>query len=80
VIAAAAYAKAGDDNDAAIAQRVMSVLSGLLQHAGALAVGVDHFGKISDTGTRGSFAKEGHADAVLSGVLSIGRSNGWRGC
>jgi len=66
VIAAAGYAKAGDDNDAAIAQRIMSVLSGLSQRTGALAVGIDHFGKVTDTGTRGSSAKEGHADAVLA--------------
>jgi AAA domain len=66
VVTAAGYSKAGDDNDAAIAQRVMSVLSGLSQRTGALAVGIDHFGKVTDTGTRGSSAKEAHADAVLA--------------
>jgi AAA domain len=66
IISAAGYAKAGDDNDAAIAQRLMSVLSGLSHRTGALAIGIDHFGKITDTGTRGSSAKEGHADAVLA--------------
>jgi hypothetical protein len=66
IVSAAGYAKAGDDNDAAIAQRLMSVLSGLSHRTGALAIGIDHFGKITDTGTRGSSAKEGHADAVLA--------------
>ena len=66
VVTAAGYTKSGDDNDAAIAQRVMSVLSGLSQRTGALAVGIDHFGKVTETGTRGSSAKEGHADAVLA--------------
>jgi AAA domain len=66
VVTAAGYTKSGDDNDAAVAQRIMSVLSGLSQRTGALAVGIDHFGKITETGTRGSSAKEGHADAVLA--------------
>jgi AAA domain len=66
IVTAAQYAQAGDDNDAAIAQRIMSVLSGLSQRTGALAVGIDHFGKVTDTGTRGSSAKEGHADVVLA--------------
>jgi hypothetical protein len=66
VVTAAGYSKSGDDNDAAIAQHIMSVLSGLSQRTGVLAVGIDHFGKVTETGTRGSSAKEGHADAVLA--------------
>jgi hypothetical protein len=68
IIAAAGYAKPGEDNDTAIAQRVMSVLAGLSQRTSALVLGVDHFGKIVDTGTRGSSAKEGHADIVLAAL------------
>ena len=66
MVVAANYANSGDDNDAAIAQRIMSVLSRLSQQTGLLAVGIDHFGKVIDTGTRGSTAKEGHADTVLA--------------
>jgi hypothetical protein len=66
VIAAAAYANAGDDNDTAVSQKVMSVLSGLSQQTGALVIGVDHFGKVVEVGTRGSSNKEGHADVVLA--------------
>jgi hypothetical protein len=33
---------------------------------GALVVGTDHFGKVLETGTRGSSAKEGAADAVIA--------------
>ena len=66
VVVAAGYSKSGDDNDAAIAQRIMSVLSQLSQQTGMLVVGIDHFGKVTETGTRGSSAKEGHADAVLA--------------
>jgi hypothetical protein len=66
IVTAAGYAKAGDENDAAAAQRVMSTLDGLSQRTGALVLGVDHFGKVTDTGTRGSSAKEGAADVVLA--------------
>ena len=66
IIAAASYAKTGDDNDQAAAQKIMSVLSRLSERTGALAVGLDHFGKVVETGTRGSSAKEGHADVVLA--------------
>jgi hypothetical protein len=66
MIAAAAYANAGDDNDTAVAQKVMSVLSGLSRQTGAFVLGIDHFGKVVEGGTRGSSAKEGHADAVLA--------------
>jgi hypothetical protein len=66
LIAAANYTKIGDENDAAMAQKIMSVLSGLSMRTGALVLGLDHFGKIAETGTRGSSAKEGHADTVIA--------------
>jgi hypothetical protein len=66
MIAAAGYVNAGDDNDAAVAQKVMSVLSDLSRQTGALVLGVDHFDKDVNVGTRGSSAKEGHADVVLT--------------
>jgi hypothetical protein len=56
----------GGDNDAAASQRVMSMLRILSQHTGALVVGIDHFGKMVETGTRGSSAKEGAADTVIA--------------
>src|SRR5262249_34587263 len=65
IIVAAQYAKAGDDNDAAVTQKVMSVLSDLSRQTGAFVIGIDHFGKVVDTGTRGSINKESHADTVL---------------
>jgi hypothetical protein len=66
MVAAAAYTNAGDDNDVAIAQKVMSVLSQLSQRTGAFVIGIDHFGKVIETGTRGSSYKEGHAETVLA--------------
>jgi hypothetical protein len=66
IITAAGYTRSGDENDAAMAQRVMAALAGLSRKTEALVIGVDHFGKNSETGTRGSSAKEGHADVVIA--------------
>jgi AAA domain/Bifunctional DNA primase/polymerase, N-terminal len=56
----------GEDNDAAAAQSVMTALRDISQRTGALAVGIDHFGKVMESGTRGSSAKEGAADTVIA--------------
>ena len=56
----------GGDNDTAASQKVMTVLRILSKHTGALVVGIDHFGKVVQTGTRGSSAKEGAADTVIA--------------
>jgi hypothetical protein len=66
VVATAGFAKAGDENDAAIAASVMNTLAALSRGAAALVLGVDHFGKTVETGTRGSSAKEAAADVVLA--------------
>jgi hypothetical protein len=62
----AAQHKEGGDNDTAASQKVMSAISALAKHTGAVVVGIDHFGKVVETGTRGSSAKEGAADTVLA--------------
>jgi AAA domain/RepB DNA-primase from phage plasmid len=66
VVAGAGFARAGDENDAATGQIIMNVLERLSQQTGALVLGVDHFGKSSETGTRGTSAKEASADVVLA--------------
>jgi hypothetical protein len=66
LIASAGFARAGDENDAAAAQLVMNRLATLARNARTLVLGVDHFGKTAETGTRGSSAKEGSADVVLA--------------
>ena len=63
---AACYAKNGDENDAATAQGIMTRLAALARNVGALVLGIDHFGKQVETGTRGSSAKEAAADVVLA--------------
>jgi hypothetical protein len=66
VIDAAGFTKPGDENDAALGQVIMGRLAGLARQTGALVLGIDHFGKAIETGTRGSSAKEGRADVVLA--------------
>jgi AAA domain len=66
VAAGAGYAKSGDENDAAIAQRIMDTLARISKLTRAFVLAVDHFGKAAETGTRGSSAKESFADVVLA--------------
>jgi hypothetical protein len=66
IIAAAQFAKAGDENDAAVGQKLMAALSEISRATGAFVLGVDHFGKAVETGTRGTSAKEAAADVVLA--------------
>jgi RecA-family ATPase len=55
-----------DENSAAHVQPVMDALHQLARTTGALVMVVDHLGKSINVGTRGSSAKEGSADAVLT--------------
>jgi hypothetical protein len=75
MIAAAGYAKDGQENDAAAGQAVMNTLRQVAREAGCFVMGVDHFGKAVETGTRGSSAKEGAADVVLA-LLGDKSTNG----
>lgn len=61
-----AAAEFKDGNDAAEAQVVMNRLASFSKKSGAFVFAIDHFGKVSDTGTRGSSAKEGACDVVLA--------------
>jgi RecA/RadA recombinase len=62
----AACAGFTDENDAGQAQSLFNALRMLASASGATVVGVDHFGKAVETGTRGSSAKEAAADFVLA--------------
>ncbi|WP_244483627.1 AAA family ATPase [Methylobacterium sp. Leaf91] len=66
----AAGAGFDDENSAAETQKVMNALERLSHHTGAFVLGVDHFGKAVETGTRGSSAKEAAADTVLAALAS----------
>ena len=52
--------------NSALGQILMRALAALSRATDALVVGIDHFGKAVETGTRGSSAKEGRADVVLA--------------
>lgn len=55
-----------DENASAETITLMKRLNELSRRTGALVLGVDHFGKMVETGTRGSSAKEAGADVVLA--------------
>ena len=59
-----------DENSASEAQKVFNVLRQLSNAAGALTLVIDHYGKISETGVRGSSAKAGAADAILAALAN----------
>jgi hypothetical protein len=63
---AAGLSKQGELNDDAIAKMIMSRLADASIQTGALFVGVAHFGKNIETGTKGSSGFEDDADAVLA--------------
>jgi hypothetical protein len=66
VAACAGYSRAGDESDPAAAQTVMNVLKAIAQTLGCFALGVDHFGKNVEAGTRGASSKESASDLVLA--------------
>jgi hypothetical protein len=66
VAASAGYSTPGAENDNAINQALMNVLRVVGQALDCFVLGVDHFGKQLETGTRGGSAKEASADLVLA--------------
>jgi hypothetical protein len=66
IAACAGYSKAGDENDAAVGQAVMNALKVVAQQLGCLVLGIDHFGKNLEAGTRGASSKEASAEIVLA--------------
>jgi hypothetical protein len=55
-----------DENSAAQGQAAMNVINALSKSTGALVLACDHFGKVMETGTRGTSAKEAAADVVIA--------------
>jgi AAA domain len=66
LVASAGYTIKGEENDPALGQVIMNQLAELSRLSGAFVLGVDHFGKAAETGTRGASSKEGSADVVLA--------------
>jgi AAA domain len=63
---AAGYAKAGDENDPAACQKLLSVLHRAAEACDCFILAIDHFGKTIEAGTRGGSSKEASADIVLA--------------
>ncbi len=66
IAACAGYSRAGDEYDNAVGQSLMSVLKAVAQDVGCFVLGIDHFGKNLEAGTRGASSKESSADLVLA--------------
>ena len=65
IAACAGYRRSGEENDNAVGQALMNVLKTVAQKIDCYVLGVDHFGKDLEAGTRGAAAKESSADSVL---------------
>jgi hypothetical protein len=66
VAASAGYAQMGAESDNAIGQQLMNLLKLAAVQLDCFVLGIDHFGKNINTGTRGGSSKEGSADLVLA--------------
>jgi hypothetical protein len=66
VAACAGYRQAGDEYDNAVGQAVMNVLKAVAQELECFVLGIDHFGKSLEAGTRGASSKESSGDVVLA--------------
>jgi hypothetical protein len=66
LIAGAGYTKEGQDNDAALAHAVKTMADKVSRAIGCFVFIVDHFGKDTNVGTRGSSVKEVDADVIFA--------------
>jgi hypothetical protein len=66
IAACAGYSQPGAENDNAVGQAIMNVLKVVAREIGCFVLGVDHFGKDLQAGTRGAYSKESSGDLVLA--------------
>jgi len=66
IAASAGYSRAGDEYDNAVGQAIMNVLKAVAQELKCFVLGIDHFGKSLEAGTRGASSKESSGDLVLA--------------
>jgi hypothetical protein len=64
-----------NEDRAAQVQKVVSGLFRLSDATGALVIGVDHYGKDQGAGLRGSSAKRGHVETILSCLVDKDKNN-----
>jgi hypothetical protein len=63
---AAGYERTGDENDPVVGKKIIATLATVARDCGVFVLGIDHFGKSVETGTRGASSKEADADLVLA--------------
>jgi hypothetical protein len=69
VVTTAGFKKTGDESDPTLCARMMKEGLGMIATSlGLFALGVDHFGKVAETGTRGGSSKEDNSDTVLAAL------------
>jgi hypothetical protein len=66
IAACAGYNQPGAENDNATGQAIMNTLKAVAQELQCFVLGVDHFGKDLQAGTRGAYSKESSGDLVLA--------------
>jgi hypothetical protein len=66
VVAATGHTREGADNDTTASNVIMRVMAQVARNAKCFVVGLEHFGKDANTGTRGSSIKEGASDVVIA--------------
>jgi AAA domain len=66
IAASAGNSQPGAENDNAVGQAIMNVLKAVARAIGCFVLGVDHFGKDLQAGTRGAYSKESSGDLVLA--------------
>jgi hypothetical protein len=66
IAACAGYHRAGDEYDNAVGQAIMNVLKAVAYELKCFVLGIDHFGKSLEAGTRGASSKESSGDVVLA--------------
>ena len=65
VAACAGFSRAGEENDNAVGQALMNVFKAVTRAIDCAVLGIDHFGKNLEAGTRGAISKESSGDVVL---------------
>jgi hypothetical protein len=64
--ACAGYTRASEENDAAAGTAVMNILKAVARATNCFVLGVAHFGKNLEAGTRGTSSREDASDVVLA--------------
>jgi len=66
IVTGAAYERDGQDNDTAVTHALMMTMAKVGRALSCFVFGLDHYGKDTSVGTRGSSVKEGDADVILA--------------